>query len=239
MKRIETHFDHALEQLACDELLLDQCDRSPNEGLIRFWEVQGYCVVLGYGNRADSEVYLDRCREAEVPVFRRCSGGGTVLLGPGCLNYSLTLPLNLCKALGSVGDANSFIMERNRAAVGDLVSGSVSVQGCTDLVWDGVKISGNAQRRRRAALLFHGTFLLDFDLSRMDRFLRLPSREPQYRGGRAHSVFAGNLPVPRDRLVDALCETWAVQGRGHVATEHVIKRAQGLRQNGRCLRLDV
>ena len=31
------------------------------------------------------------CRADGVPVLRRASGGGTVLLGPGCLCFSLVL----------------------------------------------------------------------------------------------------------------------------------------------------
>ena len=59
-------------------------------------------------------------------------------------------------------------MERNLAAI-ELAIGSrpsaIQVQGHTDLTVDGLKFSGNSQRRRRKFLLFHGTFLLKFDLT--------------------------------------------------------------------------
>ena len=55
-------------------------------------------------------------------------------------------------------------MTTNRDALGQALGQAVEIEGHTDLAIDGVKFSGNAQRRRRDALLFHGTILLGFDL---------------------------------------------------------------------------
>ena len=59
--------------------------------MLRFWEPNKPFVVVGYANQAAREVDLEACRKLGIPVFRRCTGGGTVLQGPGCLNYSLDL----------------------------------------------------------------------------------------------------------------------------------------------------
>ena len=77
------------ENLACDEVLLDICEAGRLEGVLRFWEPAQHFVVLGYANRAAREANLEFCRSAGIRVLRRCSGGGAVLQGPGCLNYSL------------------------------------------------------------------------------------------------------------------------------------------------------
>lgn len=239
MNRIDIHFERPLEHLVCDEVLLDQCDQGLAPGSIRFWESEEYCVVLGYGNDLESEVDSERCREGMVPVFRRCSGGGTVMLGQGCLNYSLVLPINGHDRLASVSGANEFIMERNRAAVQGLVQDSVAVRGDTDLVRRDIKFSGNAQRRRRNALLFHGTFLLDFDLTLLERFLRMPSRQPEYRMGRSHSAFIGNLSVPRNELEAALMDAWSVEGNTkEVDRARVIEMASQRRQSSRWQLID-
>jgi lipoate-protein ligase A len=141
--------------------------------------------------------------------LRRCSGGGTVLQGPGCLNYSLVLTINDSPPLATIPGANRHIMERQRAALSGLLRRPVEVQGCTDLTLGGLKFSGNAQRRKRHALLFHGTFLLRFDLSLMDCFLNLPSRQPDYRQGRPHGRFLTNLEVPAPAIKDALRAAWS------------------------------
>jgi lipoate-protein ligase A len=107
-------------------------------------------------------------------------------------------------------------MERNRAAVADFLAGSepprpasgVEVRGHTDLAIGGLKFSGNAQRRRKRFLLFHGTFLLDFDLGAVEKYLRLPSKQPDYRRNRSHADFLTNLGVPAGSLKRALCKAW-------------------------------
>ena len=64
-------------------------------------------------------------------------------------------------------------------------------------IWccDGRKVSGNAQRRGRRALLHHGTLLYDFDPGLAARYLKEPIRRPAYRSGRCHADFIGNLPL--------------------------------------------
>ena len=56
------------------------------------------------------------------------------------------------------------------------------------------KICGNAQRWKRRAFLHHGTILYDFDLAKIERYLRLPARQPDYRAGRAHHHAAAACP---------------------------------------------
>src|SRR5713226_6021948 len=65
----------------------------------------------------------------------------------------------------------------------------VTVEGFTDLAVNGLKFSGNAQRRKRRCLLFHGTFLLDLDLALVEKLLRPPSRQPAYRENRSRAEF--------------------------------------------------
>src|ERR1041385_179712 len=74
------------ENLACDEALLDFCEERPGLEVLRFWESTERFVVLGYANALHREVNVAACEAAQIPIMRRCSGGGTVLQGPGCLN---------------------------------------------------------------------------------------------------------------------------------------------------------
>jgi lipoate-protein ligase A len=82
-------------------------------------------------------------------------------------------------------------------------------EGDCDLALHARKVSGNAQRRTQSTILHHGTILYAFDASRVERFLRPPCRQPQYRAGRSHSDFLGNVPLDarqiRERLSDAWC----------------------------------
>lgn len=211
MKILASQFGDPLENLVCDEVLLDLCDSGAVESALRFWESQEYFVVLGYGNRLEGEVNRAACVQRGTPVFRRCSGGGAVLQGKGCLNYALAISLAAHEDLSTVDGANEFVMQRHRRVMERLTSAPVFVQGHTDLVADDCKFSGNAQRRRKSSLLFHGTFLIDFEIPLMDRLLLPPSREPSYRLGRSHSRFARNLRLTREQVIAALREHWEAE----------------------------
>lgn len=195
------------ENLAGDEALLNECESSGGAAL-RFWESPVPFVVVGYGNETVREVDLPACAADRVPVLRRCSGGGTVLQGPGCLNYALVLPIAADPAFATVSGANGAILRRISGALAELLAEPVARCGDTDLVWRGRKFSGNAQRRRRTHLLFHGTLLLGFDLSLVGKYLRPPSREPDYRQGRLHGEFIGNLPLAADQVKGAISAAW-------------------------------
>lgn len=194
--------------LALDEALLIEAEEGRWEETLRFWESPVPFVVLGYSNKIATEVNVRACAARGVPVSRRCTGGGTVLQGPGCLNYALVLRADENGPLGNVTAANCFIMKRNRDALQPLVSERIEIEGHTDLAIGGVKFSGNSQRRGRRWLLFHGTFLHRFDLSLLEQLLPLPSRQPSYRTNRPHAAFLRNIDLTVEAIKAALMRGW-------------------------------
>ena len=212
MKTLDLSFSDPVLNLACDEVLLDEVDGGQREPTLRFWESPNLFVVVGYGNEIIKECQVQECQKLDIPIFRRTSGGGTILQGPGCLNYSLILRIDENCETKNIGSTNCHIMKTNRDALGQALGESVEIEGHTDLTIDGVKFSGNAQRRRRNALLFHGTFLLDFDLALIAQALRMPSAEPNYRGGRPHESFCRNIPLTADTIKQALGQAWQTLG---------------------------
>jgi len=208
MKYCDLTFPTAEENLACDEALLDWVEKGAEEGVLRVWEPARYFVALGYGNRLATEVNAGFCRQNTIPILRRCTGGGTVLQGPGVLNYALILDAEAGGPMHSVTAANRFIMEQHRHALSHLLRAPVEVRGYTDLAIGGLKFSGNAQRRRKRCLLFHGSFLLHFDIELIEKALPQPASEPDYRLGRSHGEFLMNLKIHHDLLKKALAQTW-------------------------------
>jgi lipoate-protein ligase A len=200
--------------LAFDEAALDLTEDTGRE-LFWTWESCRHFVAVGLGQSVAREVELEFCRAHGIPIFRRCSGGGAVVQGPGCLSYGVTLLMDRNPALAAVTATNHWVMARTRDALIGLGVGGIRISGYTDLAlaMNGrpTKFSGNAQRRRRRALLFHGTLLHGFDLSLLARCLRHPSAEPDYRGGRHHGEFVANLAVSRVRIETALAAAWQAQ----------------------------
>ena len=79
------------ENIHLDEELLLKTELSKEGETLRFWESKEYFVVIGRSGKAEEECHLDRCSRDGIKIVQRLSGGGTVLQGPGCLNYSLIL----------------------------------------------------------------------------------------------------------------------------------------------------
>jgi lipoate-protein ligase A len=212
MRLVDLSLTTPEENLALDEALFELCEDSGAPSL-RFWEPPRVFVVLGYTNHAAAEVHLQECRARKIPVLRRLSGGGTVVQAPGVLNYTIALPLS--GPLSTITGTNRFILERQQRALAPLVEGELAIRGQTDLALDGRKVSGNAQKRGRRAILFHGTFLLGLDLTLLEALLPMPSRQPDYRGGRAHGEFLQNLGLDAARVKEALRSAWQATPERH------------------------
>lgn len=168
---------------------------------LRFWETKRAAVIVGTSAVITREVDESACFRDEVPVIRRCSGGGAVVVAPGCLNYSLFLSLDARPELRDVRHSYRVLLGR---IIDELRVRGLGVGGSSDLALDRRKVSGSAQRRGRRALLHHGTFLYAFDLSKIERYLKEPVRQPAYREGRPHAAFVANLSSNARPIKDAL-----------------------------------
>ena len=136
-------------------------------------------------------------------MLHRASGGGAVVVGPGCLNFALVLSLVRRPRLADVERSYEWLLGRLAGVLG---MSDITVRS-TDLAVHGRKFTGHAQRRLRGALLHHGVLLYDsddFDLGLVDALLPEPSRRPAWRGDRTHREFLTNAPLGRDEVVRRL-----------------------------------
>jgi lipoate-protein ligase A len=204
MRFLDRTLAAAADNLALDEALLLAAEAGSGGEVLRLWEWPYPAVVLGAGCRLADDVDEVACRADGVPILRRASGGGTVLLGPGCLLYSLVLRYDRAPELTQIHSSYVCILQRVAGALGP---GAVPA-GISDLALEGRKFSGNAQQRKRDHFLHHGTLLYAFDLQRVARYLRPPPRQPAYREGRSHADFLRNLEVPGEELKRRLRAAW-------------------------------
>jgi lipoate-protein ligase A len=208
MKYLDAAFDDPASNLACDEALLELVEQNHVvDDLLRIWDSKRYFVVLGHANSLRSEVNLGACEGNGIAVLRRMSGGGTVLQGPGCLNYSLILNGAL-RRIGNVGDVFRYVLDRHRGLIEELTGMKARIEGISDLAVAGRKVSGNAQYRKSRAVLVHGTFLLNFDLSLINQCLLMPAKQPTYRRDRPHEEFLANLKLDARAMRKGLREVW-------------------------------
>jgi lipoate-protein ligase A len=195
------------ESLALEEALIVAAESGKITETLRFWESPTHFVVLGAGGAIAKETHIERCAADNIPILRRCSGGGTVLQGPGCLNYTLLLDRDQRPNVATITSTNHAVLVsvvRALATVGI----TAQLDGTSDLTANGLKFSGNAQRRRKRWILFHGTILYDFDVTLVPKYLREPERQPDYRAHRPHDQFVRNIPIQPEQFKTALAREW-------------------------------
>ena len=208
-----------MTQFPLDEDLLDAVCADPAAGpRLRVWQPTRVAVVLGRANKPEREVRLDVCRADGVPVLRRLGGGGAVVLGPGCLVVSLARrvvrPTALAEHMG-------FAVEAIAGWVRGLGGPQLVTRSHGDLCAGERKVLGSSAFRRRDLFFYQGSLLVDLDLGLVERYLRHPSREPEYRRGRAHREFLSTLAIEGVTVeIDALARdlTLSLQKRLGEAT---------------------
>jgi lipoate-protein ligase A len=195
--------------MAADECLAAEAERRGSL-VLRFYGWSETTISLGGFQKIDEARQLEAIRG--VPLVRRPSGGGTVVVAPGCLMWTVVEPhpdgappIEAIHA-GMLGPLASAVSAALAAAGGP--SRRVERRGTSDLVLTAGgtgpaadrKVSGNALRVRRHGVLYHGTLLDACDLDLVGRVLRHPPREPDYRAGRPHAEFLANLGLGREAL---------------------------------------
>ena len=215
-------------QLAIDETLLEHRWREAC-ALVRFWTIDQPAVVLGRSSPVSTEVELDFCRMNGIELRRRCSGGQTVVTGPGCLMYAVVLSYQRSPELRMLDQAHKYVMTRMKQAILS-IGIEVKLQGTSDLTLNGRKFSGNSLRCKKDAFVYHGTMICeDFDLSLVSKYLNRPIREPEYRAGRSHDDFLTQLPVDCATLKQAIVQQWnASEPLPTDAVEPIIEEARQL-----------
>lgn len=199
MLQITDDFSDPADHLALDEAMLIAADDGDAGEQIRFWEFASPTVVAGRSTRLVDEIDLDYCEQNAIPVMRRCSGGASVVGGPGCLMYSVVLSLE-GDEMRKIDVAHQFVMGRVLTALQHQVP-DARWQGICDLTWQDRKCSGNSLKIARQHLLYHGTILYAADLDRIARVLKHAPRQPEYRAGRDHAEFVTNVPIEPMKFV--------------------------------------
>lgn len=148
--------------MALDEALLERHIEGAGGAVVRIYGWSAPAVTIGYTQDAREAVDRKECEARGIPVIRRITGGGAVFHNSE-VTYSIVGP---AAAFGGVIDS---FMEISTALIAGLKRLGLQAEFApeNDLLVSGMKISGNAQVRRKGALLQHGTILLDVDRDAM------------------------------------------------------------------------
>lgn len=180
---LETGSQDPYYNLAFEEYILTH--RLEGDYLL-LWQNEN-TVVIGQNQIAEAEVDLSYAKEHQIHIVRRTTGGGAVYHDLGNLNYSF---------ITDVGDREQLTMERFTEPVVRTLRDlglHAEASGRNDILVEGYKVSGTAQRVYRHRILYHGTLLFQEDKERANAVLRVNPLKFQGKFARSVSSRIGNI----------------------------------------------
>lgn len=169
---IDTGTRRAAENFALNRAILEARKRGIVASTLRFLQF-GPSALLGYHQSVEQELDVAFCRAHGVEIQRRVTGGGAIYMDESVLGWELYLDRS------DLGTADMSAVSRRICEVAARAVSAFGVRATyrppTDIEVDGRKIAGTGGLFDGNALLYQGTLLLDFDIERMLRCLRLPA----------------------------------------------------------------
>ena len=176
--------------LALDHALLLLNPRSDYLATIRFW-INSSSVILGRGQTLSNEVNQIFCRDHQIPIARRITGGGTVYHDEGNLNISLLFPRSIIENPNNIRETTSLFTSLLKKSLEASDMNEISIDDSNNLFYQGSKVSGAASYFSRDTVLHHSTLLLSTNLYRLEASL-IHHKEPLR--GRSKYTATTNLP---------------------------------------------
>lgn len=172
------------EQLQIEEALL----RLDQENWCIINEGSPRSIVMGISGKTEELVNLSKIEQAPIPLIKRYSGGGTVIVDTNTLFVSFIFQKNIfpfpCFPEPILRWSSGFYQKALDIETFDLRE--------NDYVIGNLKCGGNAQYIKKDRFVHHTTFLWDFDEDSMDYLLH-PKKTPTYREERSHTDFLTRL----------------------------------------------
>jgi len=161
-----------------------------NSNQFMFWIPDKVYIVLGASNNPDEALNLDNVIKDNITILKRPSGGQTVLLTP---NNIIIAAVFFDKKTLHPKDVFLHINKLIISAIEKAGVENLSMMGISDIAVSGKKILGSAIYRNKKGLLYHAVLNLGEPSITFERYLKHPSKEPDYRQGRSHSEFVTSL----------------------------------------------
>lgn len=154
------------------------------------WQPNNIYIVLGRANNIESSVIEENALLDNVKIFKRPSGGESVILSPKMLVFSSKFKKERDKRPGDYFAAinSSLIKELTALGMRDLYS-----KGISDISINNKKIMGSSMYMTGNTLFYHAVLNVHEDVNLLSRYLKHPGREPNYRLGRSHTEFVTSI----------------------------------------------
>jgi lipoate---protein ligase len=145
-------------------------------------------IVMGISSKVDDLIDLERWRERPIPLIRRFSGGGTVIIDEKSVFVTFICSTSFAK----VPSFPQSIMRWTEPFYRPLFESNSFALRDNDYVLGDRKFGGNAQSIVKNRWLHHSSLLWDYD-DIMMMLLKNPAKAPAYRKQREHKDFLCRL----------------------------------------------
>lgn len=172
------------DQLLLEEMLL----RSDTNNWCLINEGSNPAIVMGISGKKEELVNCDKALELGVPLIKRFSGGGTVVVDENTLFVTFICQKQIHPFPAYPEPIMRWTEELYRHALG-IPEFQLKEN---DYVIKDRKCGGNAQYIRKDRWLHHSSILWDYSLEKMQLLLH-PKKTPLYRAGRSHQEFLCRL----------------------------------------------
>ena len=155
-------------------------------------------VIVGKYQDIEAALRLDRCRARGIEFNRRSTGGGTVIMGPRIVALGLGINVDWpgLKGTGVGGVFESMGEVFSRAL--DKIGIRSGFRAKNDLEVSGRKIAGlSAASETGKSLLFHTSFLVDFDVELMTDIMNTPLVKLSDKG---YNCFSRRMTTVKEEL---------------------------------------
>lgn len=144
--------------LALDEYALRYIDEK--EDYFFLWQNHP-SIIIGKNQTTLNEINPSFVKEKNITVARRVSGGGAVYHDFGNLNFTFIMNVK------NPGEVNYRKFVAPVVAALNQMGVKAEASGRNDILVDGLKISGNAQRYASGKLMHHGTIMYDVNIENL------------------------------------------------------------------------
>jgi lipoate-protein ligase A len=131
--------------------------------------------LIGFHQSVDQELRADYCREHGIEIQRRITGGGAIYFDQTQIGWELYLDKQFL-GTADMGEIARRICEAAAHGINQL-GVDARFRPRNDIEVDGKKISGTGGAFDGDSILYQGTLLVDFDIERMLRVLKIPAEK--------------------------------------------------------------
>jgi lipoate-protein ligase A len=215
---LDTGLRSAAQNIALNRVILESHQQGESPHTLRFLQFQP-SALIGFHQSVAQELRVEYCKEHDIQIQRRITGGGAIYFDPSHLGWELYLSR---KIIG-VASMEQIAARICGAAVHALRSLGVpaNFRPRNDIEVEGRKISGTGGVFAGDSFLYQGTLLLQLDLERMLSVLRvhaekLSSKSIESMAQRVVSVqeVLGSLPDAqqfRSAIAAAFSDEFAIE----------------------------